>query len=100
MMWLWRTICKARAQDVSFSQWLLLRTEREESSSLQVLNEFKKYQEQGVAPNGYAFDGVVLAECPQFKKMINGLTRKKLDLYLPLGFLVSWLLLSVYILVS
>ena len=99
LMSMWRSICSARARDVTFTQLLLLKIERNEISNIEPLTEFKKYQSQ------YNKKGYILSQSnneewrlindsalndKEFSKMLESPTRLKMDKTLPNVYAFIW----------
>lgn len=92
MMSMWTGICRSRARDVSFVQWLMLKLERGEAVG-PVINSFKEYQ------RSKTYNGTNVLEDEEYREMINSMTRRKMEVILPRIFWVMWILLVVYIVV-
>lgn len=92
---LWRSICRSRGRDVSFSQRLIEKIEKGEVVEMNVLCEFKKYQNEYNTQSGYVFGTWELSKDDVFKKMQKSKTRVKMDKHLPNAYAILWLLVIV-----
>ena len=84
-LWMWFTVCSSRGKSVFFTQSLVLKAERGDPvfCPLQRLKDFQS----GDKPE--------LKRDPDYLKLHDGgsRTRKKMDLYLPMVFVLGWLFL-------
>ena len=92
---IWKSICNARALDVSFLQWLLLRIDRLGIDVEKPVDAFKKWQDTKMFKN----DDV--RKDDDFKDMVSNLaTKTKMEKTLPRVFLWMWHFIVVYSLIA
>ena len=102
LLWMWHKVCSNRAIDVSFIQWMLARSEEGASVPSPLIN-LKQFQA-----------GEVITVCDRsvwrhtkkdlegkvndkpFVSMTKSPTRRWMEVYLALFFLVLWLLLGAF----
>jgi len=90
-LWIW-TI-KDRGYNDSYFRWKILKFENSGQVPEKVLSDFRDWQHKPTAQKRKE-----LSCDDQFgKPLLQSKTRRVLDCWLPLGYLVCWLLLSVWI---
>jgi hypothetical protein len=101
-VFLWHVVCRNRALDVTFSQWLVLNAEQgldihypvtflKSFQACEVVTIENKSVWREIEKKRTNTSGVELDLDPLFKKMLESKTRKKLENYLPLLFLILWI---------
>ncbi|MCP1499112.1 hypothetical protein J2Y86_003819 [Pseudomonas migulae] len=96
-LWMWHRVCANRAKDVSFTQWLLARAEegadvsaplacfkRFQAGNVITINDRSVWRDIEKAMVSHVHD-------EQFIAMTNSPTRRWMEIYLPLLFLLLWL---------
>ena len=92
---IWKSICNARALDVSFLQWLLLKIDRLDINVEKPVDAFKKWQDTKM------FGDIDVRKNDDFKDMVsNSETRTKTEKTLPRVFLWIWHLMVVHSLIA
>jgi len=89
---LWLKICSARARDVTFTQRVIEKVEKDEIERFDVLSEFKRYQSQYNTQRGYIYKDWELNKDEYFREMLRSPTRVKMDKYLPNIYLFLWVI--------
>lgn len=99
-----KKLIAARTADVDYYHRQILETEKDLPRQQQVLTAFKVYQKYGAGNKGTnTFAGGFDATDDSRKQLIEkgkGHTRRILDVYLPVGFLVVWVCLHMVVLLS
>jgi len=92
---IWKSICNARALDVSFLQWLLLKIDRNDITVTKPIDAFKGWQDTR------KFENENVQDDDDFKDMVSkSETRTKMEKTLPGVFLWIWHLIFVYSLIT
>ena len=85
---LWMTVCHARARAVTFVHWLIQKYERGEEIT-QPYSHFRQFQENR------KFNDINVLKDSNFKKLSKSKTRFRLDVQLPIIFILLWLFLFI-----
>ena len=73
ILWLWWSICKNRAMDVSFIQWLLLKIDDKEYTISEPVRIFKNWQNTG------KYKEIEVKKDRYFKELLKSTTRWKME---------------------
>jgi hypothetical protein len=89
-LYLWVTICLKRGQAVYCVQYLCLRAEQGQplSAPIRILKEFQDGHHKEIERD------------PQYRALLGGSTRKKLEVVLPSLFVVAWIFLWLILLLQ
>jgi len=97
LLWMWNIVCRNRAVDVSFIQWLLARAE-EGSDVSAPLTHFKDFQAGKIITvagrsvwRQVKRDQQGQVNDQPFVSMTKSPTRRWMEVYLPMVFLILWL---------
>lgn len=90
LLYLWISVCTARARDVTFAQFLIMEIEANDNFKELPLSVFKSFQNDGLS--SVISDGDWSKAESEFEAMLGSTTRLVMNKRLPIVFCGTWLL--------
>ncbi|SRR6266542_2360468 len=110
ILWIWHEVCKNRATDVTFAQWLAVHAEEGIETPAPV-TALKSFQDNEVitvggrrvwrrGPSIRETGGVKIERDERYDRMLQSKSRRRMEFQLPALFLGLWIVVSFFAILS